>query len=188
VLLKRWSLFEERVREIRQQQVVVKRREPVLVALGYGYDSSILQELKSIVCLSYDYHNVTLSDDTVNEQRRGKAKIQAATPSRTHPPVTKRQLFLKRCPPELREAFSRIDRTLGELDGVKAKYVKDSARYRLPEGYFAEAKIHPKSIVWTCGTCVKWKDREQWGHCKMSADIQTDRILDRLRRAHMKAS
>jgi hypothetical protein len=99
-LKKNWPLFEKRVRESTGLQVAVKRREPVLVALGYRYEPSLLSDAQSVVCLTYAYHDVTVTGEVVEEQHPGNVSIQHAhkdqMPTSHHPKVNKEHYTFKR--------------------------------------------------------------------------------------------
>ncbi len=74
-LLRGWSLFEDRISEIRRERVVLKRQEPVLIALGYGYKPSVFRHRGAILCLSYVYHNVAFEYDPFKQRPRGKVSM-----------------------------------------------------------------------------------------------------------------
>src|SRR6266446_9429247 len=57
-----WSSVEERICEMKNSAVAIQRREPVLVAIGYRYDRSLLAAPQSVTCLTYSYHGVALAD------------------------------------------------------------------------------------------------------------------------------
>jgi hypothetical protein len=186
-----WSLFEKRVSETRGQHVTVKRREPVLVAIGYRYEPSVLNNAQSVDCLTYAYHPTTLTADGLEEQRPGEVSIHRARqlpmPTSRHPRVSKKKGIIERLsqlPPALQTAFGAIHKRLLTLDAVTAAYIgKHSVRYQVPRGGFAKAKIGLQSIEWQCGNR---KDGRQV-NVEMGAGSEVDTIFTLLRKAHRAA-
>lgn len=185
-LLENWSLFEKRVSATRGQHVTVKRREPVLVAIGYRYEPSVLRDAQSVHCLTYTYHPATLTEDGLEEQRPGEVSIQRAhqlpMPTSRHPTVSKKNGIVERLsqlPPALQTAFKTIHDRLLTLEDVTDAYVgKHSVRYRIGRHGFAKAKIGPKSIQWQCEDP---KNGRQWINVTPN---NADRIFALLRKAH----
>jgi hypothetical protein len=187
-----WSLFEKRVTETRHRRVVVKRREPVLVAIGYRYAPSVLSNAQSVDCLTYAYHHVTLTGDSVEEDRPGEVSIQHAhqipMPTSRHPTVSKKNSIhekLWHLPPALQTAFWTIDGRLHTLDAVTVMYGgKNLVRYRVPQRGFADAKIGPQSIQWCYSQCGNRKNGLPWIKVEMCTASDAARIFAMLRQAH----
>jgi len=187
-----WSLFEKRVGETRRQLVTVKKRQPVLVAIGYRYEPSVLSGAQSVDCLTYAYHPATLIEDGLEEQRPGEVSIQRARqlpmPTSRHPTVSKKKGIVERLsqlPPALQKAFKTIHGRLLKLDAVTVAYVgKHSVRYQVLRDGFAKARIGPKSIHWQYGAR---RNGRQLVNVEMSAGSDVDTLFALLRQAHSEA-
>jgi len=187
-----WPLFRERVRQIRRKQVQVRKRDPVLVAIGYRYEPSVLRHPQSVVCLSYAYHHLAPTDEVVERFRPGKVSVQRADglmPSLLHPRVTKRFGSVKsigRLPRALQTAFYTIDERLRRLAGVTVVYGgRPFARYRVPRSPFAEATVGPHSIQWSFAETKTWAPH-QLGRVEMLAASDADKIFSLLRGAYVR--
>jgi hypothetical protein len=187
-----WSLFEERVGKIRGRRVAIERREPCLIAIGYRYEPSILNEAPPVICLTYAYHHLKLTGEFVEQQRPGKVSVQRAhqtlMPLSRHPVVSKKGYIFERLrflPLELQEAFWTMDGRLRDLKGVTVVYGgKNFVRYRGPLGRFAEAKIWPTSIQWNYLQSGQWKDGRLDSELMVVAR-DANKIINRLRQAHV---
>lgn len=204
VLKANQPLFKKRLVDMKLD-VGGRRRAPVLVALGYRYEDSVLEEAKAqaIICLTYNYydvtpyayHRVSATCELVRPRRRGKVGIQYADrllmPASHHPKVCKRRSTMRklaRLPRELRKAFRAIHHRLRGLPDVTVSHGK-LVRYRAPQNKFAEAKIclKSKSIHWRYRHQGKWKDRWQGGD-EILAEYGADKIFNLLRKAYIDAS
>lgn len=192
------SFFAERLTD-RELQVTAKQRAPVLMTVGYWYRNSVLTEAEaeSIVCLTYDYHNVTFEAcrhvsppfEAVEPRPSGKVSIEWAhhhQPAR-HPIACKRHIVVKRLKrlPALQTAFWEIDRSVRALNGVTAIYGKNpDVSYHGPHGKFAEARFQrPESIQWIYCQSGGWKSGERLGD-EMRAARDAKRIIEALRKAY----
>lgn len=154
-LLSGWALFEERLRKVRGSGRV-KRSEPVSIAIGYRYDRAPIADDRPAICLTYTYHDVVFTDESLQEQGPGKVSLQFAAraimPTSRHPNVSKKSATHRRLEsfaPSLRDAFWALDAKLVNLEGVAVTYGgKNCVRYRKRTDIFAEAVIGRGLIEW----------------------------------------
>jgi hypothetical protein len=194
VLQHSWELFEQRVSEVRRQPVRMKQREPILVAVGYRCDPSVLADTQSPICLTYAYHGVALTDKVVEERGPGRVSIQGAhevNPSSRHPKVSKKHAVFERLAPlpqVLQAAFWAVDGRLRGLEGVRVLYGgKNFVRYRVPRGQFAEARIGAKSIEWRSGQPGLWREPGEIGSVEMLTAADAERVFRQLQRTYRRA-
>jgi hypothetical protein len=189
-LQRNWSSLEKRVNEVKRPALTIKKRKPILVAIGYRYDASLLIPPQSVTCLTYCYHGIAPGDGFVEHRRRGRVSIQRAD-GRTmslgrHPRVSKKaetHRRLARLPEELRAAFWKLDRRLCTFEGVTVTYGgKNFVRYRLSRRQFAEAKIGLGSIQWH--SCQPGPGRNRYDSVVMLTASDSGRVLRELQRAH----
>ena len=128
--------------------------EPMLVAVGYRFDDSVVDE--QLLRIVYRYQDVMFTDDELQSQRTGRVSLHNAAgvvgPEAGHPKVSKKMATTERLQsfaPGLTESFWRIDAALRELPGVKVKYGgKNFVRYSTRSGIFAEAVIGDGVVEW----------------------------------------
>jgi hypothetical protein len=158
--------------------------EPVLVAIGYRFDSSVGDE--ELVRVAYRYHDIGLGGGEDETQRVGKVSLhpvlgasdESAPP---HPKVSKRSATVERLQwfaPELTEEFWRVDAELRGLPGVKEPMYggKNFVRYSTRSGIFAEAVIGTGFVEWRATLARRMR----------SSDDRSS-VLALLREAHGKA-
>jgi len=192
-LLAGWSSFRERVRHVKGEQVQIRKRDPVLIAIGYRYEPAVLSDPQSVVCLTYAYHRLVLTDEVVERYRPGKVSIQRADPalmpSLLHPRVTKRFGSVKSIgllPRALQTAFYKIDERIRRLAGVTVVYGgRTLARYRVPRSPFAEATVQPHSIQWSFAKTKTWA-ADRLGGVEMLAARDMDKIFNVLHGAYVR--
>ncbi|MBI2161184.1 MAG: hypothetical protein HYU25_12570 [Candidatus Rokubacteria bacterium] len=186
-----WTAFETRVSETRRRAISIAKREPILVAIGYRYDGSVLHSRRSVICVTYAYHGVAFADGIVEQRRRGQVSIQPAreadmTPS--PPRILKRYATEKRLaclPQNLRAGFCDVHERLLALDGVREVPFKNVVNYHAPRGQFAEAKIGAGSIEWNFGKPPRWS--EAWRSVEMRAASDAEKVFRQVRRAYRDA-
>jgi hypothetical protein len=193
VLLSDWARFETRVSEVRHRPIQVKRREPVLIIIGYRYDPSVLSQGGSVISLTYAYHHPTMAGEVLTKRRPGEVSIQrpheAPMPVSRHPSISKKHRTFARLAPlpqTLQDAFWDLDAKLQDLPEVTVVYGgKNFVRYRVRKSAFAEAKVGPMSIQWRLRWSkhegVRRADGELSGRVEMLPASDVDKIYDILR-------
>jgi hypothetical protein len=186
-----WSWLEACGRKNGPGAASVKRRKPILVALGYRYDPSLLVTKRSVVCLTCSYHDVRVVGEVV-KQRRGKVSVQMANvrmmPSNRHPTVSKHAGTDEKLShmPTLRPAFWSLHaRMLGLGEDVRPHHFKNVVNYHASRGQFARAKIQPESITW-------WFMRSRrgmtWSTCAMRVPSDAQKLFQEAQRSYRGAS
>jgi hypothetical protein len=134
-LKNRWASFQKRVSELRRPKVRIKQRDPILIAIGYRYEPSVLAATPLVNCLTYRYDGTAPVGGVVERRRPGRVSIQWAHQTGMpppHPAVLKKDGTderLRRRSPELRASFWDLDGRLRGLEDVTAIYFKNVARY-----------------------------------------------------------
>ena len=192
-LKNQWESFERRVSKLRRPAVSIKHRDPILIAVGYRYDPSVLATTASVNCLAYRYDGAAPLGGVVERRRPGRVSIQWAHQTgmpHPHPRVLKKDGTderLKRRLPELRTSFWDLDGRLRALEDVTAVYFKNVAHYRVSRGQFAEAKINSLVIQWRFARPGSWRDSTKVGSVEMLAPSDAETVFRQLQRTHRDA-